>query len=71
MTDPVVRDLNRHLAQIDADDALDLHIEAMIEEDPEHFEGMSEAALREIAERDIEDRIAEQKIDAYLDSRYE
>jgi hypothetical protein len=69
MIDPVMRDLDRHLASIDKQDAIDMHAESLREEDPDHYATYTDEEMHEIARSDLEDRATEAKIDAYLDER--
>lgn len=69
MTDPVLRDLDRHLARIDHDNAIDIRAESLRESDPDEYGDMDEEELRGIAERDLQDRAEEAAIEAYLDGR--
>ena len=67
MIDPVMRDLDRHLADIDHDDAIQIHAEHLLEDDPDTYTDMDEHQLREAAASDLEEQAAEAAVERHLD----
>jgi len=67
MTDPVIRDLDRHLRELDEQDAIDLYAEELREQSP-HLE-LGEA--RRLAEQELRDHAEEAAIEAALEARAE
>ena len=53
MIDPVMRDLDRHLARIDRSNAIEEHAEWLQEDNPEKYGEMDEGDLLEAAEADL------------------
>ena len=73
MTDPVIRDLNRHLAQVEYGDAIQENAERLLEDDPDTYGDMDESELMEAAERDLQDQAeaaAEARAEAMAEERY-
>lgn len=67
MNDPVLRDLDRHLHELDEQDAIDCYAQELQEQNA-HLD-LDEA--RRIAEQELQERAAEAAIEAALEARAE
>jgi len=55
MIDPVIRDLNRYLADVEKHDYIVMRAEQLVEEDPERYEGLSDDELYDLAYEQLKD----------------
>lgn len=67
MTDPVIRDLNRHLDEVSAQDEVDHYAEELQEQDAH----LDREEARQIAERELRELAEEAALEAALDARAE
>lgn len=69
MIDPVVRDLDRHLAEVDKQDDIDLRAEELREQ--EECAELEWDELRRIAEQDLRDMAEDAAAEAAIEARSE
>lgn len=67
MTDPIVRALDRHLGELDLQDAIDQYAEHLQEQDAH----LDRATAQELAEHELRERAEEAAVEAAIEARAE